>query len=1009
MRLVPPKEQQRQQHQLCLRGLLGVLAVPYAYATLLQKAGMQVAGATSADQAAWTESVTDDEVVRFLANQGLTVAEADDSWQFAWHHVQAIVHEGSRTGVGRPDDVRYAALLAQIEAEVKVRGKPPGLRLEEDDRLSCFPGLMGYQKGVVPVFDFTEKLSALGVQSQAVQKPPLPPTARQPPARLRQGVSRNGERAEREASRYRGPVGRSYEAEEERRTGVVFGRVGVGAKGTMGIITPRLSTLRVHGAGRDLRVISGADKWYQVFGGRGSYSTNIVGCSSGAPVLMFQLQNINSLRGVLKGINEEKRANRRNLHPGFRFTDTGEQGQNLRADTLERTDGDKTPIFTVHKSFSSEVRQGKTMQPNKTDQFGSAAECGRRKARDLVVLAPNEYVFGYAEFHAEGALELGPGDGLCHEGLVNGGPHRGAAVQVTGTSVAGIEATVLEVQPHLVLGLWATGDDAQGGRTVTVGDVQIDLPLGNSTETAGCGGGGGVAWAGRASHGVGGRASTSKTRGKVILSSRDFRVRCLCSPRAILQNPSLDYQLFQSLVGALQRLWLSTITPNMAFQLFACPAVARPRALGIPYELAVRPVPSRPASAFTSSAKRHATTPTRSTASAASTLAAAPPTPSSIRKPCSASLVGPGAGVVGAPRQSLPMNRATLLDPTYRFPQFHGALDLPATSQPSTVFRRQHESISTSCRDAGQDPGTPRLGTLRVHGAGRNLRVISGVVGCLSRAPDLMFQLQNIIYVSVLEVPGEVCGRGVRKDALAQFGKAQRFLHRVRDLLGETSISPVTRLDRSSDLRRGAAIHSSQVQRNDLASLNQHRVVNPNWLWLSIGALSREHEFPNLDVDSAVPPGDQETGDVPKRGRSHREKPHHPLTLQVGLVIVRGGLRVQQTSRNPPPKYLGVYGDEAVDAEELRHEEKFGRNAATGPIRIRSIASCRVKALQDADPPFVGMKGKGCPCAPYRLVMHGSPEVDPATVSLLVLALGGPDALTREQVRPGMQLLASKK
>ncbi|KAJ7770709.1 hypothetical protein B0H16DRAFT_1715361 [Mycena metata] len=224
MRLVPPKEQKRQQHQLCLLSLLGVLAVPYAYATLLQKAGMQVAGATSADQAAWTQSVTDDEVVQFLANQGLTVAEADDSWQFAWHHVQAIVHERSRTGVGRPDDVRYAALLAQIEAEVKVRGKPPGLRREEDDRLGCFPGLMGYQKGVVPVFDFTEKLLALGVQSQPVQKPPLPPTARPPPARLRQGGSRNGEKAEREASRYRGQAGRSYEAEDERRTGGVFGR-----------------------------------------------------------------------------------------------------------------------------------------------------------------------------------------------------------------------------------------------------------------------------------------------------------------------------------------------------------------------------------------------------------------------------------------------------------------------------------------------------------------------------------------------------------------------------------------------------------------------------------------------------------------------------------------------------------------------------------------------------------------------------------------------------------------
>ncbi|KAJ7783354.1 hypothetical protein B0H16DRAFT_1447454 [Mycena metata] len=226
---------------------------------------------------------------------------------------------------------------------------------------------------------------------------------------------------------------------------------------------------------------------------------------------------------------------------GFRFTDAGEEGQNPRADTLERTDGDKTPIFAVFlgasgaganaaararekievdKSLSSEVRKGKTMQRNKTDQFGSAAECGRRKARDPVVVATNEYVFGYAQFHAERALEFGLGDGPGHEGVVNGGPHRGAAVQVAGTSVPGVEAAVLEMQLHLVLGLCATGNDAQGPGTVTIGDVQIDLLLGNSTKTAGCdGGGSGAAWGGGASHSVGGprgiRNFGSKRRGKV--------------------------------------------------------------------------------------------------------------------------------------------------------------------------------------------------------------------------------------------------------------------------------------------------------------------------------------------------------------------------------------------------------------------------------------------------------------------------------------------------------------
>ncbi|KAJ7751076.1 hypothetical protein B0H16DRAFT_839035 [Mycena metata] len=233
MPLVPSKERKRQQHQLCLLCLLGVLAVPYAYARLLQKAGIQVAGARSTNPAAWTQSATDDEVVRFLANQGLTIAEADDSWQFARNYVQAMVHEGAaRTGGGRPEDVQYAGLLARVEAEVKVHGMPPGLRREADDRLVCFRGLMGYQEGVVPVFDFTEKLSALGVgspPSQPVPKPPSPRVASPPPARLPQGPSRNGETVEREDRKYQGRAGRSYEprayeAQDGHRTGGVVGR-----------------------------------------------------------------------------------------------------------------------------------------------------------------------------------------------------------------------------------------------------------------------------------------------------------------------------------------------------------------------------------------------------------------------------------------------------------------------------------------------------------------------------------------------------------------------------------------------------------------------------------------------------------------------------------------------------------------------------------------------------------------------------------------------------------------
>ncbi|KAJ7037034.1 hypothetical protein C8F04DRAFT_1180759 [Mycena alexandri] len=105
-----------------------------------------------------------------------------------------------------------------------------------------------------------------------------------------------------------------------------------------------------------------------------------------------------------------------------------------------------------------------------------------------VAFASRGNIHGHTELYPERAPELGRGDGVGGEGVVGGGGDGGAAVQVPGDAVAGVEAAVLEMQLALVPRFGAAADGAEGVGAVI---VQIDLPLGNSTETAGSEGGGG--------------------------------------------------------------------------------------------------------------------------------------------------------------------------------------------------------------------------------------------------------------------------------------------------------------------------------------------------------------------------------------------------------------------------------------------------------------------------------------------------------------------------------------
>ncbi|KAJ7724751.1 hypothetical protein B0H16DRAFT_1472158 [Mycena metata] len=108
-----------------------------------------------------------------------------------------------------------------------------------------------------------------------------------------------------------------------------------------------------------------------------------------------------------------------------------------------------------------------------------------------VAFAPRENILGHAELHPEHALEFGCGNGAGGESVVGGGGDGGAAIQVAGDTVTGVEAAVAQIELALVPRFGAAADSAEGARAVTVDEVDMNLLLGSSTKAARGGGGAG--------------------------------------------------------------------------------------------------------------------------------------------------------------------------------------------------------------------------------------------------------------------------------------------------------------------------------------------------------------------------------------------------------------------------------------------------------------------------------------------------------------------------------------
>ncbi|KAJ7031789.1 hypothetical protein C8F04DRAFT_1185710 [Mycena alexandri] len=143
MSMLPPRgtsQEDRRRHNLCLCPILRVLARPYAYGTMLRQRGIQVApgAGLSSTSEVWPAG-TDEEATRFMASQGLTIDEANDSWQFCLNYLQAEAKTPSKGF----DDNDLSTMLEEIHKEIGIRGQPPGFKPREQDQLRCFLPLMG--------------------------------------------------------------------------------------------------------------------------------------------------------------------------------------------------------------------------------------------------------------------------------------------------------------------------------------------------------------------------------------------------------------------------------------------------------------------------------------------------------------------------------------------------------------------------------------------------------------------------------------------------------------------------------------------------------------------------------------------------------------------------------------------------------------------------------------------------------------------------------------------------
>ncbi|KAJ7432489.1 WD40-repeat-containing domain protein [Mycena galericulata] len=136
----PASRKDRLHHSMCLFAVLKVLAIPGAYHRILIQHDIRVASDTSLAcmfSAEYLQPPSDEDVVRLLASQGLTVEAATDSWQFCVKFLQAHVQQKTTLF----DAGALKALLERANDELERMGRPQEFLPNAQDLLLPFESL----------------------------------------------------------------------------------------------------------------------------------------------------------------------------------------------------------------------------------------------------------------------------------------------------------------------------------------------------------------------------------------------------------------------------------------------------------------------------------------------------------------------------------------------------------------------------------------------------------------------------------------------------------------------------------------------------------------------------------------------------------------------------------------------------------------------------------------------------------------------------------------------------
>ncbi|KAJ7682206.1 hypothetical protein DFH06DRAFT_1314430 [Mycena polygramma] len=133
--------EERAHHRLCLFAVLRVLVIPGKYANIMRRSGISVACEVHFRcifEKSYARPPTDEDVVRLLASQGLSMELADDSYQFCMNILQA--YHGENPDAFGPGV--SGVLLELAGKELDISGLPRGLHSQSQDLLPSFHGFL---------------------------------------------------------------------------------------------------------------------------------------------------------------------------------------------------------------------------------------------------------------------------------------------------------------------------------------------------------------------------------------------------------------------------------------------------------------------------------------------------------------------------------------------------------------------------------------------------------------------------------------------------------------------------------------------------------------------------------------------------------------------------------------------------------------------------------------------------------------------------------------------------